>query len=85
MDWQLGIAFHSPSECYHGGAFFDAIGDQFDDLNRRKDIISADVLDAWYQPPPLVQEVLTDHIEFIMQTSPPTRSDGLVKSIAEAR
>ena len=85
MDWQLGIAFHSPTECYHGGAFFDAIGDQFDDLNRRKDIISADVLDAWYPPPPLVQEVLTDHIEFVMQTSPPTRSDGLVKTIAEAR
>jgi histidinol-phosphate/aromatic aminotransferase/cobyric acid decarboxylase-like protein/predicted GNAT family N-acyltransferase len=85
MDWQLGIAFHSPTECYHGGAFFDAIGDQFDDLNRRKDIISADVLDAWYPPAPLAQRVLTDHMGFVMQTSPPARSDGLVKSIAEVR
>jgi histidinol-phosphate/aromatic aminotransferase/cobyric acid decarboxylase-like protein/predicted GNAT family N-acyltransferase len=85
MDWQLGIAFHSPTECYHGGAFFDAIGDQFDDLNRRKDIISADVLDAWYPPAPLAQKVLTDHMGFVMQTSPPTRSGGLVKSIAEVR
>ena len=85
MDWQLGIAFHSPTECYHGGAFFDAIGDQFDDLNRRKDIISADVLDAWYPPAPLAQKVLTDHMGFVMQTSPPTRSDGLVKAIAEVR
>jgi len=85
MDWQLGIAFHSPTECYHGGAFFDAIGDQFDDLNRRKDIISADVLDAWYPPAPLARKVLTDHMGFVMRTSPPTRSDGLVKSIAEVR
>ena len=85
MDWQLGIAFHSPTECYHGGAFFDAIGDQFDDLNRRKGIISADVLDAWYPPAPLAQKVLTDHMGFVMRTSPPTRSDGLVKSIAEVR
>jgi len=85
MDWQLGIAFHSPTECYHGGAFFDAIGDQFDDLNRRKDIISADVLDAWFPPAPLAQKALTDHMGFVMRTSPPTRSDGLVKSIAEAR
>jgi histidinol-phosphate/aromatic aminotransferase/cobyric acid decarboxylase-like protein len=85
MDWQLGIAFHSPAECYHGGAFFDAIGDQFDDLNRRKDIISADVLDAWFPPAPLARKALTDHMDFVMRTSPPTRSDGLVKSIAEVR
>ena len=85
MDWQLGVAFHSPTECYHGGAFFDAIGDQFDDLNRSEDIISADVLDAWYPPAPLARKVLTDHMGFVMRTSPPTRSDGLVKSIAEVR
>jgi histidinol-phosphate/aromatic aminotransferase/cobyric acid decarboxylase-like protein len=85
MDWQLGIAFHSPTECYHGGAFFDAIGDQFDDLGRRKNIISADVLDAWFPPAPLARKVLTDHMGFVMRTSPPTRSDGLVKSIAEVR
>src|SRR5947207_468872 len=36
--------------CFHGGAFFDAVGDSFDDLSRRHQIINADVLDAWFPP-----------------------------------
>ena len=58
VDWKLGIAFRRPAECYHGGAFFDAIGDQFDNLNRRKNIINSDVLDAWYPPAPAAQLAL---------------------------
>ena len=85
INWDMGIAFYSPSECYHGGAFFDAIGDSFDDLNRRKDIINADVLDAWFPPVSKAQEVLKEHLDWIMRTSPPTRNDGLVQTISKVR
>lgn len=85
LDWKLDIAFHSPAECYHGGAFFNAIGDQFDDLSRMDSVISADVLDAWYPPAPEAEEVLRSQLPWIMKTSPPTRADGLAKTIAAAR
>ena len=85
VDWQLGITFHRASDCYHGGAFFDAIGDQFDNLSKRNDIISADVLDAWFPPAPAAQQILQEQLAWIMRTSPPTRADGLVQSIAAAR
>lgn len=85
VDWKLGISFRRPSKCYHGGAFFDAIGDQFDDLERRKNVISADVLDAWFPPSLESQSVLQDHLPWIMRTSPPTRADGLAKMIAKVR
>jgi histidinol-phosphate/aromatic aminotransferase/cobyric acid decarboxylase-like protein len=85
VNWQLGITFRHPAECYHGGAFFDSIGDQFDDLNKRKSIINADVLDAWYPPAPSAQRALREHLPWIMRTSPPTRSNGLEKTIADTR
>ena len=85
VDWKLGIAFRRPSECFHGGAFFDAIGDQFDDLTRRNNIINADVLDAWYPPAPAASQALQTQLPWIMRTSPPTRASGLEKLVAKAR
>jgi histidinol-phosphate/aromatic aminotransferase/cobyric acid decarboxylase-like protein len=85
VDWKLGITFRHPAECYHGGAFFDSIGDQFDDLGKRKSIINADVLDAWYPPAPAAQRALRQHLSWIMRTSPPTRANGLEQIIAKTR
>lgn len=84
-DWQLGVNFRRPAECYHGGAFFDAIGDQFEDLSRRQNIINADVLDAWFPPAPSAQQVLHEQLAWLMRTSPPTRADGLAQIIAKVR
>jgi histidinol-phosphate/aromatic aminotransferase/cobyric acid decarboxylase-like protein len=69
----------------HGGAFFDAIGITFDDLNRRHQVISADVLDAWYPPTPVALDAIRTHLEWLIQTSPPTHADGLRQVIAETR
>jgi len=85
VEWRLGIAFRRPPECYHGGDFFNAIGDSFDDLRRKNDVISADVLDAWFPPAPAVQEVLQKHLEWVIRTSPPTRAEGLTRVIAQVR
>jgi hypothetical protein len=41
-----------PAGCYHGGAFWDAIGDEFDTLERSQKVTNADVLDAWFPPAP---------------------------------
>ena len=71
--------------CFHGGAFFEAIGESFDDLSRREHIINADVLDAWFPPAPGVLRALASHQEWIARTSPPTTAAGLRASIAAAR
>src|SRR5213593_353028 len=62
--------------CYHGGAFFEAIGSDFDQLGKRHQIINADVLDAWFDPSPRVTAALTEHLPWLIRTSPPTHSDG---------
>ncbi len=85
LDWDLDITFHSPSECYHGGAFFDAIGDQFDHMERVDTVINADVLDAWFPPAQAAQDALLCQLPWIMRTSPPTRADGLAGTIATVR
>lgn len=85
LNWKLNITFNPPTECYHGGAFFNAIGERFDNLHRANQIINADVLDAWFPPAPQVQQALIEHLPFIMRTSPPTQSNGLIQNIAEAR
>ena len=76
---------NSQRSSYHGGAFFDAIGREFDSLERINDVISADVLDAWFPPSPAVIDVLQEHLSWAIRTSPPTESEGLVKRIARAR
>jgi histidinol-phosphate/aromatic aminotransferase/cobyric acid decarboxylase-like protein len=85
VDWQLGIAFRPPAECYHGGAFFDAIGDEFDDLGRSNEVINADVLDAWFPPSPAVTATLAKHMDWIVRTSPPTHAQGLMRTIGRVR
>ncbi len=85
VNWRLSVAFHRPSECYHGGAFFDAVGDRFDDLRRKEAVISADVLDAWFPPAPAAQQALKEHLVWTMSTSPPNHAEGLVQTIARVR
>jgi len=84
-DWQLTFPFRKPASCFHGGAFFNAIGERFEALERREQIINADVLDAPYPPAPRVIELLQEHLPWLLSTSPPTDCGGLQKVIAESR
>jgi histidinol-phosphate/aromatic aminotransferase/cobyric acid decarboxylase-like protein/GNAT superfamily N-acetyltransferase len=83
--WTLDIPLRKPAACFHGGAFFEAIGPRFDRLHTVRDIINADVLDAWFPPAPEVVSALTDDLPWLLRTSPPTGCEGLIESIAQAR
>ncbi|MCW1884814.1 GNAT family N-acetyltransferase [Luteolibacter flavescens] len=85
MDWRMQVPLRKPATCFHGGAFFGAIGAGFTSLERRHDIINADVLDAWFSPAPAVTDALRDHLPWLMRTSPPTDCEGLVVAISTAR
>src|SRR5258706_7124442 len=76
---------HSKAPCFHGGAFFEAIGADFDYLERRHEIINADVLDAWFDPSPKVIAVLQEHLPWLIRTSPPTHCEGMIRAVAQAR
>lgn len=84
-DWQMEIPFRNPAACFHGGAFFEAIGAEFDRLERRHRIINADVLDAWFAPSPNVIAALQEDLPWLLRTSPPTGCEGMVAAIARAR
>ena len=84
-DWRLNFTFQKPAACFHGGAFFKAIGEGFDSLERKDTIINADVLDAWFPPSPRVTTALNAHLEWLLRTSPPTGCEGLISHIAGAR
>ena len=84
-DWQLNFAFQKPATCFHGGAFFKAIGEEFNTLERKEAVINADVLDAWFPPSPRVIAALKANLAWLLRTSPPTGCEGLVEHIARAR
>jgi histidinol-phosphate/aromatic aminotransferase/cobyric acid decarboxylase-like protein len=71
--------------CYHGGAFFERIGPEFDHLERRHEIINADVLDAWFPPSPTVVAALNEDLPWLLRTSPPTHCEGMTRVIARVR
>lgn len=75
----------SVPQAFHGGRFFEAIGTDFHDLSRAESVISADVLDAWFDPAPRVIEKLQEYLPFLMRTSPPVHGNGLVNAISEVR
>ena len=83
--WQLNFPFRKPAACFHGGAFFNAIGTRFDALERSRAIINADVLDAWFPPSPKALAALEEYLPWLLRTSPPTDCDGLTETIAQAR
>ena len=85
VDWQLDCPMKKPKAAFHGGAFFDAIGREFDDLNRVSQVINADVLDAWFPPSEKVIDVLREHLNWAIVTSPPTGAEGLISRIASTR
>ena len=86
VDWKLkNVSFHRGGVCYHGGAFFDAIGDEFNELSKKDEVINADVLDAWFDPAPSVLEALAAHLPWILKTSPPTGCEGMRRMLSHAR
>jgi histidinol-phosphate/aromatic aminotransferase/cobyric acid decarboxylase-like protein/N-acyl-L-homoserine lactone synthetase len=85
IKWQLPFTFFAPSACYHGGSFFEAIGEDLQNLQKAKQIINADVLDAWFPPSPKVLDILQQNLPWLLQTSPPTHANGLIKVISEVR
>jgi histidinol-phosphate/aromatic aminotransferase/cobyric acid decarboxylase-like protein len=68
--------------CFHGGAFWGAIGEGFADLSRREAVVNADVLDAWFPPAPEVLAALAEDPGWQARTSPPTYAEGLVAALA---
>ena len=83
--WRFPFTFNKPAACFHGGAFFEFVGEQFDDLARSRQVINADVLDAWFPPAPRVLAALEEHLPWLLRTSPPASCRGLVKTIAQVR
>lgn len=71
--------------CEHGGAFFAAIGESFEHLENRQDVINADVLDAWFPPAPGVLAALRQDLDWLVRTSPPMNCEGLVRVLADVR
>lgn len=85
VEWNLQVSLRKPATCFHGGAFFGAIGADFGSLERHRSVINADVLDAWFPPAPGVLAALRDHLPWLLRTSPPTGCEGLISAIAAAR
>lgn len=86
IEWEMdGISFLKEDSCYHGGASFGAIGDEFDSLERIDAVINADVLDSWFDPAPGVVEKLFQHLPWALKTSPPTQSEGMCRMVSRAR
>jgi histidinol-phosphate/aromatic aminotransferase/cobyric acid decarboxylase-like protein len=83
--WELEYPFFKAECCFHGGAFFEAIGTSFDELDRKESVVNADVLDAWFPPSPKAIDAIREQLPWLMRTSPPTHSEGLRSEIARAR
>jgi histidinol-phosphate aminotransferase len=73
------------SQVFHGGKSFEAIGVAFDHLERAQNVITADVLDAWFDPSPRVLRKIRDFLPFLARTSPPVRASGLLQALASQR
>ena len=80
------------AQAFHGGAAWGHFGrDIMDTPRRREGVVNADVLDAPFDPSPHVLKAMgygdadTDHASWLLRTSPPTHSEGMIAAISKAR
>ncbi|MFN0060439.1 MAG: pyridoxal phosphate-dependent aminotransferase [Planctomycetota bacterium] len=85
MSAPFSSAGAAAARCEHGGAFWNAIGDDLRTLEKRAGVINADVLDAWFPPSPRIIAAIEPHLEWLIRTSPPTGCEGMIRCIAECR
>ncbi len=76
---------HRPQRRAFTEAFWDAVGTGIRALSRHREIVDADVLDAWFPPAPGVLAAVHDELPWLLRTLPPTMGDGLVRASAHAR
>ena len=69
----------------HGGMSFQAIGVDLSAPERERDVVTADVLDSWFDPSPRVLGRLRNNLPFLLRNSPPLYAEGMVQEIARAR
>lgn len=85
IEGKLNMPFFEDETCAHGGAFFEAIGETFHTLHRSMQVVNADVLDAWFLLAPGAVQAVQEYLPWLLKTSPPTGSEGLVQKIAQTR
>jgi hypothetical protein len=90
VGWELDCSFiaeesRAEEPCFHGGAFFESVGDTFETLECSRDVVNADVLDAWFPPAPGVLYAIQEYLPWLLKTSPPVDAGGLACAIARAR
>jgi histidinol-phosphate/aromatic aminotransferase/cobyric acid decarboxylase-like protein len=73
-----------PQPCFHGGAAYRWIGEDFEDIACAQEVIDADVLDAWFEPSPNAIQALRERLPWAIRCSPPVVPSGVQKAIARA-
>lgn len=71
----------STSKCFHGGALYSFIGDDFQNLEQLDSVIDADVLDAWFSPSPNAIELLNSRLAWSLRCSPPVSPMGIERML----
>ena len=85
IKWKLGFPSSRKPACYHGGASIESMACDAKKVAFQKNIINADVLDAWFPPSAAVTDTLAGHLPWLVKTSPPVEAHALEQIIAEQR
>lgn len=84
VEWSLAMPIDRPPGAFHGGASYARLG-MSPARGLRSEIITADVLDAWFAPSPRVESALAEEPAFQAASSPPTYAEELRFAIGAAR
>ncbi len=69
------------SKCFHGGALYSVIGDDFQNIEQLESVIDADVLDAWFAPSANAIDLLNSRLAWSLRCSPPVSPLGIERMI----
>jgi histidinol-phosphate/aromatic aminotransferase/cobyric acid decarboxylase-like protein len=71
--------------CFHGGRFLNNGDTLLRDPSTLNSVVTADVLDAWFDPAPAVLDFIGEHMAKIIKTSPPVNPSIVENDIARSR
>lgn len=78
VNFNLPFPLMEPSNCVHGGGSIEV-------THQTNNVLPADVLDAWYSPPPSVVSLFDRDMTWHIRTTPPGIYKDLVLAIAKNR
>jgi len=84
IKWDLNFPIKDAEGCFHGGGYINDDLSIIENPKKLHGIITADILDSWFNPAPKIVTEIKKNIKMLIKTSPPVTTNNIEKTLADS-